>query len=122
MVPFRELANDLTGCWLQHIEEQGSEKFIVIKDDTELTYFTSCETVTGTVNFEEEFVLAGRVQLPQCGFLKSKRLTLINDKLVYRLEVAIALCLMPTVVDAFAVVPREYLVFPVKFDVVFLNN
>src|SRR5690554_4753648 len=95
LVPFRELANDLTGCWLQNKNEKGPEKFVIIKDGTDLAYFISCEKIIGTVDFEEEYVLAGRVNLTQCGFLKSQSLALKNNRLEYRLEVEVALCQMP---------------------------
>jgi len=114
-VNFRELAEDLTGCWLQHLEGDGPERSIVIRNEKELAHFINCEKVMGTVDFELEFILAGRVNLPQCGFLKSQTLELKNNRLQHTAEVEIALCQMPTAVDYFAVVPKEYLDFPIDF-------
>jgi len=117
-VDFRALAEDLTGCWLQNLEGEGPERSVVIRSEEELAYFITCERVIGMVDFGREFILAGRVNLPQCGFLKSQTLELKNNRLEHTAVAEIMLCLMPTAVDYFAVVPREYLEVPVDFIVI----
>ncbi|REL38134.1 hypothetical protein DYD21_05865 [Rhodohalobacter sp. SW132] len=112
-----EESTSITRCRLNYsnIETSAGEAELIITSKDEFQTYIICNEDT-QVDFNDSFLLAGTKGHHQCLLLYGQGLFLQDGTLVYRVEIREAACLVPTAASYIVKVPREYLRYPVEFD------
>lgn len=112
-----EESTSITRCRLNYsnIETSDGEIELIITKRDEFETYIICDEDT-QVDFNESFLLAGSKGHHQCLLLYGQNVYLQDGTLVYSVEIREAACFVPTAASYIVKVPREYLHYPVEFD------
>lgn len=99
-------------------KEKLSGLELVIDSQSDFDTYISCDD-TVSVNFEEEFVLAGRTTTqPTEVFIKRQNVELRNDTLYYRVGIVKTFATRPGNAEyIIKVISRDYIDYPPAFDI-----
>jgi len=101
-----EYLND--GCILQDIDMEPDEVMVTIRSQEDLERYVGCDTKELNFNFNNHFLVAGRVRSHSCGFLQEQNSYLTCGQLIHRLEIVEEDCTAITEVKYMVLFPRAF--------------
>ncbi|WP_143961972.1 hypothetical protein [Litoribacter populi] len=107
-------------CTLTEVDQESDEVLVVIRNQADLNRHIDCSSLTMNINFEESFLIAGRVRSYNCGYLTEQSTILDCGKLVHRVQIQSEDCPAVTDVPFLVVIPRTLLEYEVVLEAEFL--
>lgn len=105
-IAFRDLAADINNC---HIQDMDDKEFIFISNIEQLEKHIICDEIQWTIDFDTEFVIAGKINLPNYpSVLTSQELGIEEGKLNYVLNIDMGSATQPSAIYFMSAVPKKY--------------
>lgn len=105
-IAFRDLAADKNNC---HVQDMDDKEFILISNIEQLKKHLICDEIQWTIDFDKEFVIAGKINLPNYpSVLTSQKLGIKEGKLNYVLNIDMGSATQPSAVYFMSAVPKKY--------------
>jgi|GEM_PF-4768171 len=95
---------------------------LIITDEENFNNYLICEDNSDEINFLDHFILAGMTKLnPTSLYIKDQVVYILRDTLYYSVEILDGDATMPTRGEYIVLVSSEYLDYPIKFKVFFVE-
>lgn len=106
IVSFRELGINVSDCGVQNISEEG---IVSIFNKEQLAKYSTCKEIQRGVDFNKEFVVIGRVNLPSYpSKLVSQEIEIKDGGLNYIVRIEMGEAAQPSSVYFIGVVSKKY--------------
>ncbi|MBT0811875.1 hypothetical protein KIH41_11360 [Litoribacter ruber] len=107
-------------CDLGGVDKDADEVVVVIRNQADLNRHIQCESLRININFEESFLIAGKIRSYDCGYLAEQNTVLDCGRLVHKVLVQSEDCQAITVVPFLVVIPRSLVDYEVSLKVDYL--
>lgn len=105
-ISFRDLAANINNC---HFQDIGDKGFILIFDNEQLKKHIICDEIQWTIDFDKEFIIAGKINLPNYpSTLTSQELGIKEGNLNYVLNIDMGISTQPSSIYFMSAVPKKY--------------
>lgn len=105
-IAFRDLTANSNNC---NVQDFGDKGFVLIFDNEQLKKHIICDEIQWTIDFDEEFIIAGKINLPNYpSTLTSQKLGIKGGNLSYVLDVDMGFSTQPSSIYFMSAVPKKY--------------
>jgi hypothetical protein len=94
------------GCFLQDMDMEEDEVMVTIRNRGDLDRYIGCTSKELNFNFDNYFMVAGRVRSYECGYLQEQNSYVSCGRIIHRLEIEPDDCGEITDVNFMLLVPR----------------
>jgi hypothetical protein len=110
-----------TPCALQNINTESQIVNLIIKTLFDYENYITCSSQRPVIDFEKNFILAGRYRHHQCAVLDNQQVQICNNKLIYKVIMLEHDCQAITDIFYITAIEKEYENISIEFDVKFKN-
>lgn len=116
-----KIRHDIVKCGFNikniNIEFGTSDVELIITNQADFNKYIVCYE-DQSVNFAEEFVLAGMTRVMHCIYIREQSIHLLRDTLTYTVVIGDIACALPEVANYIIVVSNKYLADFIKFKII----
>ncbi len=117
-ISFETLGNDTIVYWLENINQNKTNVFVVIKNQNDFEKYVRCNYDPLEIDFNNQILLAGRTKHHQCAVLGEQSIIQKCKEVHYEVEVLELICMKPEEVFYFALISAEYSGYRFQLNVV----